>query len=116
MNRLSAFFGALVCQVALLGGVALADGAPRAAGAANTQASQQVVFQCKGGVRVLVTRLPGQARVEFAGRTQVLPLATGGGNVRYRSAQFAWVSDGKTAYMQDTRSGQLQVSGCVQAN
>lgn len=118
MKRLTACFRIGFCLVAPLvfGGRAFADGAPRLASAGQDRVIERVVFRCQGGIRVQVTRLPGRARVEFAGQTRTLDLADGVGGVRYRSGGFAWVNDGKVAYMRDTRSGALPVSGCVRIN
>ncbi len=103
-----------------LGGRVLADGAPSLASATfpanRDRVIERVVFRCQGGIRVQVTRMPDRAQVEFAGQTRTLDLADGVGGVRYRSGGFAWVNDGKVAYMRNTRSGELPVSGCVRVN
>ncbi|GMA14433.1 hypothetical protein E5F05_09475 [Deinococcus metallilatus] len=117
MRQFAALLRVGVCQVALLAvsGSAFADGAPTASRGMNRdQVLGQAVFRCMGGVRVQVTKMPGRARVQFAGRSLVLNLANGADNVRYRNAQFAWVNNGKVSYMKNMRNGQLTVSGCTQ--
>ncbi|BDP40350.1 hypothetical protein DAETH_03190 [Deinococcus aetherius] len=99
-----------------VGGPAFADGAPGLASAGGDRVIERVVFRCQGGIRVQVTRMPNRALVQFAGQTRVLNQADGVGGVRYRSGGFAWVNNGKVAYMKNTRSGELPVSGCVRVN
>ncbi|WP_424952226.1 MliC family protein [Deinococcus sp.] len=93
---------------------ALASGGP---GATSAKDAHQIIgqsrYRCKGGIRVQVTQMPDTARVDFAGRSQVLKLAPEGSGVAYQNNNFAWFSQGKTSYMKNTHSGGLALTDCV---
>lgn len=98
--------------LALVGGVALADGGAYASGA---QASvTQANFVCRGGVRVQIALSSNTARVDFAGRTQTLRLTPDNSGGRYQNAQLAWFTKGSNSYMQERATGRLALSDCKQ--
>lgn len=111
MRRLPAQIGAgLVQLLALCAGGALAGGG-------SSDVSGPVIaratYRCQGGVRVQVTQMPDQARVEFAGQSQVLDLVQKPGGDQYQNNTFTWFTKGKTAYMKRNAGGQLALNGCT---
>lgn len=73
-------------------------------------------YRCKGGIRVEVTQMTDTARVEFAGRSQVLRLTPEGNGVAYQNRDFAWFSQGRLSYMKNTHSGDLALTDCSALN
>lgn len=73
----------------------------------------QSSYRCKGGIRVQVTQMPSTARVDFAGRSQVLNLMPEGSAVAYRNGTFGWSSQGKASSLKNLRSGALILTDCV---
>ena len=105
-RRLSLIACAVTVGSLALGGGVLAGGGP-------SQVIGQSRYRCKGGIQVQVTQMPDTARVDFAGRSQVLKLAPEGRGVAYQNNDFAWFSQGKTSYMKNTHSGGLALTDCV---
>lgn len=73
----------------------------------------QSSYRCKGGIRVQVTQMPSTARVDFAGRSQVLNLMPEGSAMAYRNGTFGWSSQGKASSLKNLRSGALILTDCV---
>ncbi|WP_310583682.1 MliC family protein [Deinococcus sp.] len=73
----------------------------------------QSSYRCKGGIRVQVTQMPSTARVDFAGRSQVLNLMPEGSAIAYRNGTFGWSSQGKASSLKNLRSGALILTDCV---
>ena len=73
----------------------------------------QSSYRCKGGIRVQVTQMPSTARVDFAGRSQVLNLMPEGSAMAYRNGTFGWSSQGKVSSLKNLRSGALTLTDCV---
>ena len=90
-----------------------AGGGRTASAGDSTQVIGQSKYRCKGGIQVQVTQMPDTARVDFAGRSQVLKLAPEGSGMAYQNNNFAWFSEGKTSYMKNTKSGGLALTDCV---
>jgi membrane-bound inhibitor of C-type lysozyme len=109
----------LLASVALLAAASLAQAgggssAPDAdsKGAGNNRVVGQASFRCKGGIRVQVTQMPDRARVDFAGRSQVLKLVPDSSGT-YQNSSYTWFTKGKVSYMKNMNSGGLDLSGCV---
>lgn len=113
-RRLSLIACAVTVGSLALGGGVLAGGGPTAMSAHDqSQVIGRSRYRCKGGIQVQVTQMPDTARVDFAGRSQVLKLAPEGSGVAYQNNDFAWFSQGKTSYMKNTHSGGLALTDCV---
>ena len=70
-------------------------------------------YRCKGGIRVQVTQMPSTARVDFAGRSQVLNLMPESSGMAYQNGTFGWSSQGKASSLKNLRSGALTLTDCV---
>ena len=57
--------------------------------------------------------MPSTARVDFAGRSQVLNLMSEGSAMAYRNGTFGWSSQGKASSLKNLRSGALALTDCV---
>ena len=73
----------------------------------------QSSYRCKGGIRVQVTQMPNTARVDFAGRSQVLNLMPEGSAAAYQNGTFGWSTEGKVSSLKNIRSGALALSDCM---
>ena len=95
-------------------GTVWASGGPAPVSAAEqTRVIGQSSYRCKGGIRVQVTQMPSTARVDFAGRSQVLNLMPEGSAMAYRNGTFGWSSRGKVSSLRNMQSGALTLTDCV---
>ena len=106
------------CPIVVLSipGSVFAGGGPTAPSGSQLTVIGHSSYRCKGGIRVEVTQMTDTARVEFAGRSQVLQLTPGGSGVAYQNRDFAWFSQGKLSYMKNTHSGDLALTDCSALN
>lgn len=109
--------GLVQAALLLTGGMALADGAPSTATVHSSAAAYdpvvaRVSFQCKGGVRVDVTRRTKTVRVDFAGQARTVELNRSPSGTSARNAQVTWVTQSQGSYMRNNSTGQLELSGC----
>ena len=95
-------------------GTVWAGGGPTPVSAAEqNRVIGQSSYRCKGGIRVRVTQMPNTARVDFAGRSQVLNLMPEGGAVAYRNDTFGWSTQGKVSSLKNMQSGAPTLTDCV---
>ena len=57
--------------------------------------------------------MPSTARVDFAGRSQVLNLMPEGSAMAYQNGTFGWSSQGKASSLKNLQSGALTLTDCV---
>ena len=114
-NSFSARAALLLATLALTSaGTVWASGGPTPVSAAEqTRVIGQSSYRCKGGIRVRVTQMPSTARVDFAGRSQVLNLMPEGSAMAYRNGTFGWSSQGKVSSLRNMQSGALTLTDCV---
>ncbi len=108
--------GAVLLLVTLLSvtGTVWASGGPTPVSAAEqNRVIGQSSYRCKGGIRVRVTQMPNTARVDFAGRTQVLNLMPEGSAVAYQNGTFGWSTQGKVSSLKNMQSGAPTLTDCV---
>ena len=95
-------------------GTVWAGGGPTPVSAAEqNRVIGQSNYRCRGGIRVQVTQMPNTARVDFAGRSQVLNLMPEGSAIAYRNGTFGWSSQGKASSLKNLLSGALILTDCV---
>ena len=95
-------------------GTVWASGGPTPVSAAEqNRVIGQSSYRCKGGIRVQVTQMPNTARVDFAGKTQVLNLMPEGSAVAYQNGTFGWSTQGKVSSLKNMQSGAPTLTDCV---